>query len=381
MVKTHIRDLAGSPGDYQVTLEQNGEIIYASAGAILLACEALPQPLKSRRWVNRQRVKTQSEFELLLSQGNVPSPLVMVLEEAEESGSAHLCSLTALRQAITARQINPQAEVLVLFRDLDVASNRSQNRQELLRARQLGVQFFRYPKGAAPEIRERIISITDNLTGQPLEIPYEMAVLATPWAVQDSTRTLAALLGLPQDEHGFIMEHRPRLRPGRFAEDGLYVVGGSHQPADSDGVAYQAVLAATRAEHFLKQEHLQVQAATAQVDASLCTGCAECVQVCMSQAVHLERRAGLLSLSKVDPLRCTGCGSCAVACPVKAIQIPGWEDAAILAQISAALRTVNQPQVPGSVDACSSTHPCDGMRMECLRRCRPGGEKPADLPG
>ena len=347
LVKTHIRDLAGSPGDYQVTLEQNGEIIYASAGAILLASEALPQPLSPRRWVNRQRVKTQSEFELLLSQGNVPSPLVMVLEEAEESGSAHLCSLTALRQAITARQINPQAEVLVLFRDLDVASNRNQNRQELLRARQLGVQFFRYPKRAAPEIRERIISITDNLTGQPLEIPYEMAVLATPWAVQDSTRTLAALLGLPQDEHGFIMEHRPRLRPGRFPEDGLYVVGGSHQPADSDGVAYQAVLAATRAEHFLKQEHLQVQAATAQVDVSLCTGCAECVQVCMSQAVHLERRAGLLSLSKVDPLRCTGCGSCAVACPVKAIQIPGWEDAAILAQISAALRTVNQPQVPG----------------------------------
>jgi coenzyme F420-reducing hydrogenase delta subunit len=54
-------------------------------------------------------------------------------------------------------------------------------------------------------------------------------------------------------------------------------------------------------------------------------------------AITLEKRDQILSLSEVDALRCVGCGNCVVVCPVKAISMPGWNDAAILAQISAAL--------------------------------------------
>jgi coenzyme F420-reducing hydrogenase delta subunit len=48
---------------------------------------------------------------------------------------------------------------------------------------------------------------------------------------------------------------------------------------------------------------------------------------------------GTLSLAMVDPFRCISCGNCLVTCPVKAIDLPGWEDETLLAQIDAALQT------------------------------------------
>lgn len=64
-------------------------------------------------------------------------------------------------------------------------------------------------------------------------------------------------------------------------------------------------------------------------------------------AINLEKRDGVLSLSEVNVLRCIGCGNCVVVCPAKAITLPGWNDAAILAQISAALKP---PPTPGEGD-------------------------------
>jgi heterodisulfide reductase subunit A len=160
-----------------------------------------------------------------------------------------------------------------------------------------------------------------------------------PLVPQDNADTLAALLRLPQDESGFIIEPRTRLRPGRYADDGVFVIGGAHQPVDTAETLFQAYLAGARVLRFLEQETIRIEAPVAEIEAGLCTGCGNCVQVCPMTAIQLEKRDGILSLSEIDPLRCTGCGNCVVVCPVRAITMPGWNDAAILAQITAALQS------------------------------------------
>ncbi|TLN09762.1 hydrogenase iron-sulfur subunit [bacterium] len=175
------------------------------------------------------------------------------------------------------------------------------------------------------------------LTHEPVRIPYDRVILSMPLVPAENTRTLSALLGLPLDEFGFLAEPRIRLRPGSFADPGIYVLGSAQQPADTAEALFQAYLTSARALRFLNQESIRVDSPVASINPELCTGCGNCTQVCPANAVHLERRDGVLSLSTIDELLCIGCGNCAVICPVKAISLPGWDNLEIPAQISAAL--------------------------------------------
>ena len=199
--------------------------------------------------------------------------------------------------------------------------------------------FFRYRRNRPPIISDQTVEVLDTLTGEPVRIPYDRAVLTMPLIPQDNAQNLAALLSLPQDEAGFLAEPRVQLRPGRYTDPGIYVLGSAQQPADTTDALFQAYLTSSRAVRFLRQDSIKVQTPVASIDPVLCTGCGNCPQVCPTQAVRLEKRDGLLSLSEVDFLRCIGCGSCVVVCPVKAITLPGWDNIEIPAQIQAGLQS------------------------------------------
>jgi len=53
------------------------------------------------------------------------------------------------------------------------------------------------------------------------------------------------------------------------------------------------------------------------VDAAKCTGCGNCVEVCVVQAIEMRDNVAF-----IDPDICCGDGSCVMACPVGAIREP-----------------------------------------------------------
>jgi ferredoxin len=55
---------------------------------------------------------------------------------------------------------------------------------------------------------------------------------------------------------------------------------------------------------------------TVLIDASMCSGCGECVEVCVVEAIHLENAGPV-----VDDELCVACGACEAACPTGAIQL------------------------------------------------------------
>ncbi len=352
-LNAHITEISGHPGDYTVKIQHGEQTTTIGVGSIVVANSARPKDLGTTRWFDREKIKTQAEFEHELEETGHPFTLqdiVMILcaEPSQRERCSRVCCSTGIHQAIQAKKRNPNANITVLFRDLYLGGIGETYENALVEARTLGVTFFRYRKEAPPVIGNKTIDILDTLTGEPVRVPFDRAVLSMPLVPLDTAHNLAALLGLPEDEAGFLAEPRMRLRPGRYADPGIYVLGSAQQPADTAEALFQAYLVSARTVRFLNQEEISVDTAVAEIDASLCTGCGNCAQVCPTYAIQLEKRDGVLSLSDVDSLRCIGCGNCVVVCPVKAISLPGWDNMEIPAQITAALQSQDGEAQPGA---------------------------------
>jgi heterodisulfide reductase subunit A len=340
-------EISGHPGDYEARFQQGGQTRTHSVGAIVVSNNAQPKTMGRLHWYDRTRVKTQAEFEIELqsagSSGKMleAKDIVMIFcaDESQPEHCSRICCNTGIRQAIRAKQLNPQANVTVFFRDLYLGGIGEVYEAELMEARSQGVTFFRYRRDQTPRIGEKSVDVFDTLTGEPVGVPFDRVVLTMPLVPPADTKTLAALLGLPEDEGGFLAEPRMRLRPGRYADPGIYVLGSVQQPADTAEALFQAYLSAARAARFLKRESITLDTPIASIDASLCTGCGNCPQVCPTLAIHMTKRESVLSLASVDAMRCIGCGNCVVVCPAKAIALPGWDNIEIPAQISAALQS------------------------------------------
>lgn len=345
LFNSRVLEVSGHPGEYKIKVQHGDEVTQFEVGSIIVNNGTQMKTPGSGRWYDRLRVKSQFEFEAELKQAAdsgqklALNDVVMIFcaDDSQIEHCSRICCNAGIRQALRVKELNPDATVTILFREIYLGGIGEDYEAELVRARSQGVTFFRYRREAPPSIGETI-DVIDTLTGEPVKLAFDRVVLTMPVIPQENTRTLSALLSLPMDETGFMAEPRVRLRPDRYLEPGIFVLGSAQQPADSAESLFQAYLIAARVQRFLKQGSINLDTPVAVIDPTLCTGCGNCPQVCPTNAIKLEKQEGILSLSEVDGLKCIGCGNCVVVCPVKAINLPGWDNVEIPAQISAALK-------------------------------------------
>ena len=180
----------------------------------------------------------------------------------------------------------------------------------------------------------------DTLVGEQVAISADMVVLATAIRPQPGVQELAQKLCVSYDEHGFINEAHPKLRPVETSTAGVFVAGACQAPRDiPDSVAMASATAAKVLSLFSKDE-LEREPAVAVVNEQTCIGCMNCQHVCPYGAIeqkhicvvdeHIER-----NVAYVNPGVCQGCGTCEAVCLSKSVELETFTDQQVFSEINA----------------------------------------------
>jgi heterodisulfide reductase subunit A-like polyferredoxin len=249
---------------------------------------------------------------------------------------SRICCQSAVKNAVKIKQQNPQARVVVLYRDIRTYGLLEDYYRK---ARELGVIFSRFDPQDPPraELMEDGVSVTftDHILGRPIQIDADLLALSAGMQAAD-TEELASIVKLARTPEGHFMEAHVKLRPVDMATDGIFVCGTAHSPQLLPETIAQSYAAASRATTFLAQRRLTLSAVTATVNQELCASCLVCVRSCPYGVPRINAEG----VSEIDEALCHGCGICAGECPAKAIELNWYEDEQILCKVESLLEGV-----------------------------------------
>ena len=128
-------------------------------------------------------------------------------------------------------------------------------------------------------------------------------------------------------------------------QEALFLSGVCQGPKDIPETVAQAGAAAVKAIGLLAKDKLMTNPCTAKADELLCNGCSQCENVCPYGAISYETKLindhGVREerrIAVVNNALCQGCGACTVTCPSGAMDLQGFSNRQILAEVDAICR-------------------------------------------
>jgi heterodisulfide reductase subunit A-like polyferredoxin len=292
-----------------------------------------------------KRVVTQQEFEEKLVTGEIdPKALREVVmiqcvgsRTPERPYCSRICCSIAVKNALKIKDLNPQARVHVLYRDI-----RTYGMLEAYytKARQAGVLFTPYELDRKPEIAEQDgrlwVRFLDPFVGKKVKISPDLLILSAA-IVPRENEALANLFKVQRNLDGFFLEAHMKLRPVDFATEGIFMAGMGHSPKPMSESISQAAAAVARASTILSKDQIEVGGVVAKVDPDKCAVCLICVRACPYNVPYIHEEG----YSFIDPVRCQGCGTCVAECPQKAIELQHFTDRQLLDKTAALVQRDN----------------------------------------
>ncbi len=359
-LETEFESLDGFKGNFNSTLRHSRGEFTVKHGAIIVATGGVEYKGEEYGYGTDPRIMTQLEFEALLAeeQGN-DEPGMMNAEDSSfidhhsafnvvmiqcvgpaEQFCGRICCTTALKNAMKLKEMNPNARITILYRDIRTYGFKERLYTE---ARRAGILFIHYDFDRKPEILNEnghlAVRVREEILGKELELKPDLLVLSTPMVPSPGARALATKLKVSVDMDNFFLEAHVKLRPVDFSADGVFMCGLAHYPKFLDESIIQAQAAAARAATILSQDTMISSARVAVVDPALCVGCLTCVRTCPYDvpkiSANLTGIGNILGAAHIEPTICHGCGTCVAQCPAKAIQLMHYTDAQVLTKLDA----------------------------------------------
>ena len=344
-----IVDHSGMPGMFKTGMQSGPQMFYRQIehGVTILATGALSnrpsQYLLDQSAAVRTQLETQKFIydnpEAVKQWDNVVMIQCVGSRTDENPNCSRICCQNAIKNALAIVEINPEARVFVLYRDMRTYGFQEEYYQE---ARSKGVLFVRYDVDTPPVVEaagdQVDVTFYDAILGMKLTVTADNLSLSTGMiADNDSTEELAMIFKVPRTSDGYFLEDHVKLRPVDMSVPGFFVAGTAHSPKLIRESVTQANAVAARAQTMLARDEINLGAASARVDGNLCAACLICVRACPFDIPFINADG----YSEIDPAKCHGCGMCVSECPAKAIQLMQFEDDRILAKVEQLLERIN----------------------------------------
>ncbi len=344
-----IVDHSGMPGMFKTGMQSGPQMFYRQIdhGVTILATGALSNRPSQYLLDQSTAVRTQLETQRYIYDNpekvNQWENVVMIQcvgsRTPENPNCSRICCQNAIKNALAILEINPDARIFVLYRDMRTYGFQEEYYQK---ARSKGVIFIRYDVDNPPVVEaagEQVdVTYFDVILGMKITVTADNLSLSTGMVADvDSNEELAMIFKLPRTTDGYFLEDHVKLRPVDMSVPGFFVAGTAHSPKLIRESVTQANAVAARAQTLLARDVINLGAASARVDGKLCAACLICVRACPFDVPFINADG----YSEIDPAKCHGCGMCVSECPAKAIQLMQFEDDRILAKVEQLFERIN----------------------------------------
>ena len=350
-----------------IDYDQKDEYIDAKYGAIVVATGFNPisvEKFDEFAYSQSPDVVTSLEYERLMnaagptggtllrpSDGKHPKTIVFVQCvgsrcDGSEKGKPYcskVCCMYTAKHAMLTREKYPDTDVYVFYIDVRTPGK---NFDEFYRraVEEYNVHYIKGMVGkVVPENGKLKVQASDLLANEQMHIDADMVVLAAAIEPDKSARSLATKLTASMDTNDFFTEAHPKLRPVESPTAGVYLSGMCQGPKDIPETVSQASAAAAKVIGLLVKDKLTCNPCVAHSDEMMCNGCSACEKVCPYGAISYidkefrmpDRTTATRRVASVNPAVCQGCGACTVACPSGAMDLNGFSNKQIMAEVDA----------------------------------------------
>ncbi len=348
-LETKIQSISGEPGNFTVSLEgpKNSGLL---VGAVVTATGWKPYNKEKLTPLGygSERVKTLEEFELYVQEEQIPDRVLFVLcagsrDENHLSYCSTYCCSAALKQALYVRELNPNAEVYIIYRDIRTSGFQ----EEFYKLVQSDDAIF-MTRGVidlvSPQEDSVDVTVSDSLLDDQIRISTDMLVLATgmvPNTTADLKLQYRLGAGLPEIEYEFSDSHFICF-PYETRRTGIFAAGTVRAPMDMEmsgedgsGAMMKAIQTVECVERGEAVHPRAGDTTWPELYMERCTDCKRCTEECPFGSYDETEKGTPLP----NPARCRRCGICVGSCPERVI---GFSDFNINS-VSAMIKAVHVP--------------------------------------
>ncbi len=337
-----IKKLEGFIGNYKTTVESGGEEHRFEHGVVIVATGAYENKTNEYLYGQNENVVTQRELEEFIYTNNQKvsdaKSVVMIQcvgsRNAERPYCSRYCCTEAIKNALKLKETDPEKDVTILYRDIRTYGFKEDYYKK---AREANVKFICYEdEDRKPEVKTNgskiIVSVLDPILNEPVEIETDILALSVGVVGNPENHAISNMLKLSVNQDGFFAEAHVKLRPVDFATDGVFMCGMAHSSKLSDEAITQANAAVARACIVLSKDYIEAEGKTAFVNKERCMACGLCEENCPFGAIAVDVNE---NCAVVNAVLCKGCGVCTASCRMNAVDLNGFNNEEILAQIAA----------------------------------------------
>ena len=341
LLNSEVCDTSGFVGNFETEVKSGDISRTINHGATIVATGGTPAGTDEYLYGKSDRVTRWHDLkddpEKLKNANSVVFIQCVGSRDDNRPYCSKICCTASISQAISVKDQNPDANVVVLYRDIRTYGEREAIYNE---ARKKGIIFIRYSLDKKPVVveKEQGLEITafDPILQKNIIIEADLLNLAT--AIEPSeSKTVSKAFKLPVNEDGFFMEAHAKLRPVDCSTDGVFLCGLAHYPKPIEETIAQANAAVARAVNVLSKKTFEVEPIVSEINQDACIGCGICIDSCSFSAIEAKAVEGKGYRAHNISALCKGCGVCAAACPQQAITMKHFNDEQIIAAIKAGI--------------------------------------------